>query len=59
MKVHRAEVLRVLRNAGFPHIANELALELPESIERDDLRPFAERYGVNLEVLVDRMGGSP
>jgi hypothetical protein len=57
MKMPRAEVLRVLRRAGLPQIADELAPELPEILDRD--RPLFDRYGLNLDLLVSRMGGSP
>jgi hypothetical protein len=59
MQVPRAEVLCVLRNAGFHEVADELAAELPEVVDRDRDRPLFDRHGVNLDVLVDRMGGSP
>jgi hypothetical protein len=59
MKVPRAEVLRVLRNAGLSQIADELAPELPEIVDRDRDRPLFDRYGVDLDELVSRMGGSP
>jgi hypothetical protein len=59
MELPRAEVLRVLRNAGLPRTADELARELPEIVDVDRDRPLFDRYAVDLDVLVSRMGGSP
>jgi hypothetical protein len=55
----RAEVLRVLRRAGLPQAAEALAPVLPELVDLDrDIGIFL-RHGVEEDVLVDRMGGSP
>jgi hypothetical protein len=59
MKVPRAEVLRVLRRAGLFEIADKLALELPDIVDRERDRPFFDRYDISLDMLVSRMGGSP
>jgi hypothetical protein len=59
MELPSAEVLRVLRNAGLFQMADEIAPELPEIVDFDRDRPLFDRYAVNLDVLVSRMGGSP
>jgi hypothetical protein len=59
MQLPRAEVLRVLRKAGLPRTADELAAELPEVVDLDRDRPLFDRHAVDLDVLVSRMGGSP
>jgi hypothetical protein len=59
VKVPRAEVLRVLRRAGLFEIADKLSLELPDIVDRDRDRAFFDRYDLNLDMLVSRMGGSP
>src|SRR4051794_37764943 len=59
MKLPRAEVLRVLRKAGLPHLADELGPELPEIVDVDRERPLLDRHGVNLDMLINTMGGSP
>ena len=59
MKLPRAEVLRVLRKAGLPQVAAELAPQLPDTVDFDRERPLFDRHGVDLDVLVSRMGGSP
>jgi hypothetical protein len=59
MKMAKAEVLRVLRNAGLREVADELQPLLPEVVDFDrDYRLF-ERYGLEQGVLRDRMGASP
>jgi hypothetical protein len=59
VQLPRAEVLRVLRNAGFGDVAAELAEELPETVDLDRAHPLFERHHVDLGLLEDRMGGSP
>jgi hypothetical protein len=59
MELPRAEVLRVLRSAGLPQTADELARELPDIVDFDRDRPLFDCYDVDLDVLVSRMGGSP
>jgi hypothetical protein len=59
MTMAKAEVLRVLRNAGLLQVADELEPLLPEVVDFDrDYRLF-ERYGLEQGVLRDRMGASP
>lgn len=59
MKRSKAEVLRVLRNAGLFQAADELEQVLPEVVDFDrDYRLF-ERYGLEQDVLMSRMGASP
>ena len=56
----KAEVLAILRRAGIREEtveALERALDDPVDIRRDG-NLFA-RYGITLDHLVDRMGGSP
>jgi hypothetical protein len=48
----------VLRNAGLVHEADELAPELPETVDIDRNHEVFERYGIDRDVLVSRMGGS-
>lgn len=59
MQLRRSEVIRVVRNAGLPDVAEELGQELPDVVDLDRDRPVLDRYGVNLDLLVNRMGGSP
>lgn len=59
MQLPRAEVLRVLRHAGLPDVADALGRELPDVVDLDRDRPLFDRYAVNLDLLVSRLGGSP
>jgi hypothetical protein len=56
----KAEVLAVLRRAGIPEETLRTlnaALEDPVDLRRDG--NLLARHGVTLDVLTDRMGGSP
>jgi hypothetical protein len=59
MQLSRVEVLRVLRNAGLFQEADELAPVLPEVVDIDRDHQLFERWGVDRDVLISRMGGSP
>ena len=59
MKRTKAELLRVLRNAGLPHLADELEPVLPEVVDFDRDQQLLERYGLEQDVLMNRMGASP
>jgi uncharacterized protein (DUF2267 family) len=59
MQRSRTEVLRVLRNAGMTQEADELASQLPDVVEFPRDHELFERYRLNPEELVSRMGGSP
>jgi hypothetical protein len=59
MQRTRAEFLRVLRHAGLFDVADELAPVLPEVVDFDRDHELFERYGLNPDELISRMGGSP
>lgn len=59
MQQSRAEVLRVLRHAGLSRVAEELAPSLPDVVDFDRDHELFERYGLDAEELVSRLGGSP
>jgi len=59
MKRSKAEFLRVLRRAGLFDVAEELEPVLPEVIDFDRDHRLLERYGLDQDVLMNRMGGSP
>jgi hypothetical protein len=52
-------VLRILRRAGRPDTAEQLAELLPDPVDLDRDAGLLERHGLSRDVLVDRMGGSP
>jgi hypothetical protein len=61
------EIMRMLRNAGLPHVAEEAERSLPEEAERslpeevelERAAEFGARYGITRDVLISRVGGSP
>ena len=56
----KAEVLAVLRRSGVPEEtvqALDAALDDPVDVTRD--ANLFLRYGITLDSLIDRMGGSP
>jgi hypothetical protein len=59
MKRARAELLRVLRHAGLFDAADELEPVLPEVVDFDRDHELFERYGLDQDMLMSRLGASP
>lgn len=57
--VPRDEVLEVMRRVGLADEIEAARAELPEvvDLDRDDL--LLQQYGLGVDLLVDRLGGSP
>jgi hypothetical protein len=55
----RAEILHVLRNAGLFDLAERLSPVLPDVVDLERDQELFERYGLDQDVLMNRMGGSP
>ena len=55
----KAEVIRLLRNAGLPHVAEEAERSLPDEVDLERAAEFGARYGITRDELISRMGGSP
>jgi hypothetical protein len=53
------EIVRILRSAGLPHVAEEAERSLPKEVDLERAVEFAARYGVTGDELISRMGGSP
>jgi hypothetical protein len=49
----------MLRRTGFPELADEAQRVLPDPVEFDRVAEFLESYGVSMDELISRMGGSP
>jgi hypothetical protein len=59
MKRSKADMLRVLRHAGLFHVAEELEPVLPEVVDFDRDHALLERYGLDIDTLMNRMGAGP
>jgi hypothetical protein len=59
MLMTKQEIVRVLRNAGLPHVAEEAERSLPDEVELERAVEFGARYGITRDELISRMGGSP
>jgi len=53
------EIVRVLRNAGLPEVAEEAERSLPEEVDLERVAEFGARYGITRDKLISWMGGSP
>jgi hypothetical protein len=58
-KRSKAEVMRPLRQVGLFEVADELEPVLPEIVDFDRDYRLLERYGLEQDVLMSRMGASP
>jgi hypothetical protein len=55
----RQWVVDTLRRLGYVHEAEEAARVLPDPVNMEQLREFGDRYGISVDELTSRMGGSP
>ena len=55
----RDRVAKNLRMWGLPQMAEQAERELPESFDAGELFARAHRKGVDIDVLISRLGGSP
>lgn len=53
------EVVRVLRKAGLPHVAEEAERSLPDEVDLERLLEFGARHGITRDELLSRMGAGP
>ncbi len=59
MQLTRQHVVDVLRRAGLPEMADKARSELPDPVDSEQVAAWGVPYGVNLDDLISRMGGSP
>jgi hypothetical protein len=59
MLMPRAEIVRMLRNAGLPQVADEAERSLPDPVDLERAAEFGADYGITRDELISRMGGSP
>ena len=59
MQLTRQHVVDVLRKAGLPQMADEALRDLPDPVDGEQVAAWAVPYGVSMDELTSRMGGSP
>ena len=59
MRLTRQHVVDVLRKAGLPQMADEALRDLPDPVDSEQVAAWAVPYGVSMDELTSRMGGSP
>ncbi len=59
MAYSRQWVVDTLRRLGFTQAADDALRDLPDEVDREQLREFGDLHGISGSSLADRMGGSP
>jgi hypothetical protein len=59
MSLDRQWLVDTLRRLGYAQAADEAARVLPEQVSMEEIRKFADRYGISRDEVISRMGGSP
>jgi hypothetical protein len=59
MRTSRQNVVRMLRLAGLPALAEEAHRALPDPVDYNHAERFLARYGITKDELISRRGGSP
>ena len=54
----REHLAVTLRRTGFPEAAEEALRVLPDPVEGDQIAAFLAPYGITLDELINRMGGT-
>jgi hypothetical protein len=58
VQLSQDEFVRLLRRAGYePELIQEIVAQLSDPIDVDRDAPILDRYGLNRERLMDRLGG--
>jgi len=58
MHYSRKHFVFTLRRTGFPEAAEQALQVLPDPAEGDQIAAFLAPYGITLDKLVSRMGGT-
>jgi hypothetical protein len=58
VQLTRQHVIDVLRKAGLPEMADEALRDLPDPVDSEQVAVWAVPYGINMDELISRMGGS-
>jgi hypothetical protein len=52
-------VVNILRTAGLPEMAEEALHVLPDPVDSEQVAAWAVPHGINMDELINRVGGSP
>jgi hypothetical protein len=58
MQYSREHFALTLRRTGFAEVAEEALRVLPDPVEDDRIAAFLAPYGITLDEIVSRMGGT-
>jgi len=58
MHYSREHFALTLRRTGFPEVAEQALRVLPDPVEENQIAAFLAPYGITLDELVSRMGGT-
>ena len=59
MQLTRQHVVDLLHTAGLPEMAERALHDLPDPVDSEQVAAWAVPYGVSMDELTSRMGGSP
>jgi hypothetical protein len=59
MQIARQQVADLLRRAGLTEMAEDAVRDLPDPVDSEQVAAWAVPYGINMDELMSRMGGSP
>jgi hypothetical protein len=52
-------VVDILRRAGLTELAEAALSDLPDPVDRDDVAAWSGKWNIDMDYLIDRVGGSP
>lgn len=59
VQLSRQHVVDLLRRAGLTEMAEAALHDLPDPIDREDAAAWSGKWNIDMDYLIDRMGGSP
>jgi len=59
VQLTRQNVVDMLRRAGLPDMAEDALRDLPDPVDSEQVALWAVPYGINMDEITSRMGGSP
>ena len=59
VQLSRQHVIDLLRRAGMTEMAETALHDLPDPVDREDVAVWGGKWSVDMDYLIDRMGGSP